>query len=105
MRTDANGRMTATAQVSARRSPQLRYDNGGSAPPSAARPRGYDRPVSLDEPLLSVAQTAELLNVGASTVYYLVNIGELPHRRVGRRIRFYRPDLESYLDAQRPPAA
>ncbi len=63
------------------------------------------RPVRLDEPLLTVVQTAELLSVARSTVYHLVGTGELPHRHVGRRIRFYKPDLEDYLERQAPHAA
>lgn len=87
--------------MASNRAPRLSYEVGA---PGLSEPQRLDRTVSLQEPLLSVAQTAELLNVQASTIYYLVNIGELPHRRVGRRIRFYRPDLEDYLEAQRPAA-
>ena len=63
---------------------------------SVPEPRAI-QPVSLNEPLLTVAQTAVLLNIPRSTVYHLVGTGELPHRYVGRRIRFYKPDLEAYL--------
>lgn len=54
-------------------------------------------PVSLNEPLLTAVQAADLLNIPRSTIYHLVGTGELPHRYVGRRIRFYKPDLEEYL--------
>lgn len=99
VRTDTNRRRASATQVTARRSPRAGYDDGGFGSLGPSEPEPYDAGVSLQEPLLTVVQTAELLNVRASTVYYLVNIGELPHRRVGRRIRFYRPDLERYLAA------
>lgn len=55
------------------------------------------RPVSVDEPLLTVARTVKLLSISSSAIYYLVDLGELPCRHVGGRIRFYKPDLEEYL--------
>jgi excisionase family DNA binding protein len=57
--------------------------------------------VKLDERLMTPTEAAELLSVRTSWVYEACRDGRLPHIRVGRHIRFTRPDLARWLDAQR----
>jgi excisionase family DNA binding protein len=58
-----------------------------------------------DEKLLKVAEVAERLNVGKSTVYKIIRDGELPHTRIGSDgtgpIRVRPKDLERFIN--RPP--
>jgi putative molybdopterin biosynthesis protein len=58
-------------------------------------------PVPLGEPLLTPQEAARLLRLPSSTVYDLARRDVLPHVRIGRAIRFSRPDLEEFLGAQR----
>ena len=57
--------------------------------------------VALSEPLLKPEQAAELLSVKVSWIYEACRDGRLPHLRVGKHIRFTRPDLESWTTARR----
>jgi excisionase family DNA binding protein len=58
-------------------------------------------PVPLGEPLLTPQEAARLLRLPSSTVYDLARRDVLPHVRIGRAIRFSRPDLEEFLGARR----
>lgn len=52
--------------------------------------------------LLKVAEVAERLNVDESTVYRLLNAGELAGHRVGKRQwRVHPKDVERYLEQRR----
>lgn len=53
----------------------------------------------LTEPLLTADEAAQLLRVPRSTLYELVRARGLPHIRVGRSLRFTRPDLAIWLGA------
>jgi len=58
--------------------------------------------------LMKVVDAAQYLRMHPTDIYRLVNKGELPHIRIGRRIRFRRSDLESFIEAnlcteERPP--
>jgi excisionase family DNA binding protein len=59
------------------------------------------RPANDQEPVaavvLDVEETARLLRVGRNTVYELVGKNEIPHRRLGKQIRFSRDALMSWL--------
>jgi len=59
---------------------------------------------SLDEPLLTAAAAASLLNVRKSWVYDAVRDGRLPSVRIGRHVRFVRSDLEHWVSDQRRPS-
>lgn len=59
---------------------------------------------SLDEPLLTAAAAASLLNVRKSWVYEAVRDGRLPCVRIGRHVRFVRSDLERWVHQQGDPA-
>jgi excisionase family DNA binding protein len=46
---------------------------------------------------LSVEEVAELLGLGRNTVYDAANRGEIPHRRIGRRLLFSRTAVMEWL--------
>ncbi len=54
----------------------------------------------LDQPLLTVDQAAQLLNLKPSTVYELVRRNRLPHVRLGKHIRLEPHALSRYLAQQ-----
>ena len=59
-------------------------------------------PANDEQPIdavLDVEQTARLLRVGRNTIYELVGRNEIPHRRLGKQIRFSRAALMSWLDS------
>jgi len=59
------------------------------------------RPVRL---LYSVAETAELLGLGLSSIYDLINEGDLPKVMVGTRgktTRVAADDIQAYIDNRR----
>lgn len=52
--------------------------------------------------VLNVDEVAELLRVGRNTVYEAANRGEIPHRRVGRRLIFSRSAVMNWLNGKEP---
>jgi excisionase family DNA binding protein len=50
-----------------------------------------------DADVLAVPQVATLLRVGRNTVYALVAKNAIPHRRLGKTIRFSRRAVMSWL--------
>jgi excisionase family DNA binding protein len=52
-------------------------------------------------PVLSVNETARVLDVERSTVYRLLRLGELQAVRVGKRWKFRPEDLDAYLERGR----
>lgn len=63
------------------------------------------RSATLDRPLLSEEQTAELLGTTARHVRELRTTGRLTYVRVGRFIRYAPADLDAYVAAQRVRAS
>ena len=54
---------------------------------------------------IDAEQAAEMLGVKqARTVINMAKRGEIPAFRVGDLWRFYRSDIQAYIDAQRKPA-
>ncbi len=51
----------------------------------------------LPEKFLTVREVAERLGVCRATVYAMVERGELPHVRIGNRVRFHVADLGAAL--------
>ena len=51
------------------------------------------------EAVLDVEDIATLLRVGRNTVYSLVAKNQIPHRRLGKQIRFSRTAVMSWLSA------
>lgn len=50
-----------------------------------------------DRDVLDVPQVAQLLGVGRNTIYALVAKNQIPHRRLGKAIRFSRAGVMSWL--------
>jgi excisionase family DNA binding protein len=50
--------------------------------------------------LLNAQDVAAALNMGLSTVYLLVERGELPSIRIGRSVRFRPEDLEEFIESK-----
>lgn len=61
----------------------------------------YHRKVTPEPPadrtILSVEEAAAISGLGVNTIRKLVKTGELPARRVGRRILIRRTDLDAFL--------
>lgn len=63
-------------------------------------PLVHDRASSVAEvecDVLDVLQVASLLDVGRNTIYTLVARNQIPHRRLGKAIRFSRAAVMSWL--------
>ena len=54
-------------------------------------------PTAIDE-VLDVEGVTRLLRIGRNTVYELVGRNEIPHRRLGKQIRFSRAAIMRWLD-------
>jgi excisionase family DNA binding protein len=64
------------------------------------KPR-YAADRSAPEPLLTVAQCCELLQVSKQTLYRLINSGELEPVRIGRHPRFVPADISAFIERNR----
>ncbi len=79
------------------------------AEPVAPEPSRAER-AAVDERLaLTVREAAELLGIGVTLAYELVDRGEIPHVRLGRTVRISRRALEEWIAAggratPKPPA-
>lgn len=62
-------------------------------------------PIANDnsDDVLTVRQVVDLLHLGRSTIYYACARGEIPHRRIGKLLRFSRAAVMQWL-AQRESA-
>ena len=49
--------------------------------------------------LYTVAEVQEMLKIGKSRAYQLVQSGEIPHVRIGKLLRVPADDLERYLES------
>lgn len=62
-------------------------------------------PTTLDRPLLTYSEAAELLGLKIGTLYALVSAKRIPHIRLsGRLVRFEREALEKYVEERRVSA-
>jgi excisionase family DNA binding protein len=52
--------------------------------------------------VLNVEEVADLLGLGRNSVYEAANRGEIPHRRVGRRLIFSRTAVMEWLQGKQP---
>lgn len=50
-----------------------------------------------DPDVLTVNQAADLLGLGLHTIYEAAGRGDIPHRRIGRRILFSREAILAWL--------
>jgi len=55
--------------------------------------------VNPGEGAITVKETAEMLRVSASKIQTMCALGEIPFVRLGRRILFFRSDVETWLNA------
>src|SRR5262245_16551801 len=53
---------------------------------------------ALGDDVLDVTEVARLMRVGRNTVYELVGRNQIPHRRLGKQIRFSRAAIMRWLD-------
>jgi excisionase family DNA binding protein len=51
--------------------------------------------------LLTTAEAAYLLGVKPQTLYLWVSLGRVPHRKIGRLVRFTESDLEAFVERQK----
>ena len=56
------------------------------------------------ERLLTIQEAAERLGVKPNTLYLWVSQKRIPHRKIGRLVRFRECDLEEFVEQQRQPA-
>lgn len=52
-----------------------------------------------DADVLAVADLSRLLRIGRNAVYGLVSRNEIPHRRIGKQIRFSRAAVMRWLSS------
>jgi len=57
--------------------------------------------VDKSDKFLTVHDVASLLSVRPSTVYQWASLGQIPHYRLGRIVRFKRKDLEAWVEGFR----
>jgi excisionase family DNA binding protein len=74
---------------------------GAAATPAIADDHATTSPVvAVDaEAVLDVEDIATLLRIGRNTVYSLVAKNQIPHRRLGKSIRFSRAAVMSWLSS------
>jgi excisionase family DNA binding protein len=65
--------------------------------PGQPRPTRLDQP-RPDDPWLTVPEIARALRVGKSSVYRLVDQGDLRAARIGRQLRIRKSDVTAYLN-------
>ena len=49
--------------------------------------------------LYTVAEVQEILRIGKSRAYQLVQSGEIPHVRIGKLLRVRATDLDAYVES------
>lgn len=54
----------------------------------------------VEQPLLTVAEVADILRVSNMTIYRLIRSGTLPALRIGKNYRVRRSDLDAYLQSE-----
>jgi excisionase family DNA binding protein len=50
------------------------------------------------EEIYTIPEVARYLKLSKSKVYYLVQIGEIPHLKIGRNVRIRENDLKRWID-------
>lgn len=53
------------------------------------------------EQSLTVPEVAKLLRMSRQTIYNMVKAGDLPHFRVGTKVRFNRADIDALMQTKR----
>lgn len=60
-------------------------------------PANHNEPSANNDAVLDVEQVANLLRIGRNSVYEAVGRNEMPHRRIGKQIRFSRAAILRWL--------
>ncbi len=55
----------------------------------------------MTKEFLDIHELSEYLSIKRSTLYTMVESGDLPHYRIGRLIRFKRNDVDGWLETHR----
>ena len=55
----------------------------------------------MEKEFLTIDELSEYLSMKRSTLYSLVESGELPHYRIGRLIRFKQDDVNQWMEGHR----
>jgi excisionase family DNA binding protein len=55
----------------------------------------------LEKEFLDITDLSQYLNIKESTLYAKVEGGILPHYRIGRLIRFKKPEIDHWMEGQR----
>ena len=58
-------------------------------------------PWRVRPPLVDADIVAEYLGVGRSTVYEMAKRNEIPHRRIGSRLKFHMDEIYTWDDSRR----
>ena len=67
------------------------------APTAAAGPESSTASTPQETEVMTVDEAAALIRVNRKTVYEAINRGDLPHQRVGRKIRLSRTALVAWI--------
>ena len=51
-----------------------------------------------DDGFLDPDEACELLRIKKSRLYYLTHTNQIPHRKIGRSLRFLKPELVAFMD-------
>lgn len=52
------------------------------------------------ETSLTVPEVAKLLRMSRQTIYNMVKAGDIPHFRIGNKVRFNRADLDALMQTK-----
>lgn len=61
--------------------------------------------MTTEADIIDVRAASELLRVGRHVLYALCGRNQIPHRRVGKHLRFSRSALMRWLEGSRPEAS
>ena len=67
--------------------------------PSRGIPDGWDK-LLIDSRIFTVKEVAKFLKVSQKTIYKLVSTGEIPHKKIGSKIRFLLPEVITWMKGQ-----
>ena len=75
------------------------YDPGSGRNGNGAAPVADGNQPTATAEVIDVERVARLLHVGRNTVYALIARNAIPHRRLGKQIRFNRAAIMRWLDS------
>ena len=93
------GSLIRTPEFEATRAPAMPGSYEPDTRASEGQPVIVARQPSLDDDVLDVTEVARLMRVGRNKVYELVGRNEIPHRRLGKQIRFSRAAIMRWLNS------